>query len=198
MHIYSDAEKQFFAEFVPGHSHKEITEEFNRRFDYKISIGQTKGCIARYKLNTGRTGYFEKGHIPFNKGEHFISGGRSVETQFKKGHTPHNHKPVGSERITRDGYIEIKVAEPNKWKLKHRVVYEKAYGPLKRGEVVIFKDQNKLNLSPGNLMAIERRKLVLMNGNNLFSKEARVTETGVNIVGLIMAINDVKRKEVKK
>ena len=45
---------------------------------------------------------------------------------FAKGNVPPNHRPVGSERISKDGYIEVKVAEPNKWRLKQRVVYEEA------------------------------------------------------------------------
>ena len=43
---------------------------------------------------------------------------------LKKGNRPHNYRPVGSERITVDGFIEIKVADPNKWDLKSRVIYQ--------------------------------------------------------------------------
>ena len=32
IHKYTEEEKAFLAEFVPGHSYKEIAEEFNRRF----------------------------------------------------------------------------------------------------------------------------------------------------------------------
>ena len=35
-------------------------------------------------------------------------------TWFKKGHIPANYRPVGSERVNADGYIEVKVADPNK------------------------------------------------------------------------------------
>ena len=47
---------------------------------------------------------------------------KTKATRFKKGHVPKNHKPVGYERITRDGYIEVKTAEPNVFELKHRLV----------------------------------------------------------------------------
>ena len=33
---------------------------------------------------------------------------RTKATRFKKGDKPGNHRKVGSERITVDGYIEIK------------------------------------------------------------------------------------------
>ena len=69
IHKYTEEEKAYLREFVPGHSHKEITEEFNRRFSADITVGQIKGSIKRYNLNTGRTGRFEKGHITHNKGK---------------------------------------------------------------------------------------------------------------------------------
>lgn len=68
-HKYTDEERQFFVEYVPGHSYKEIQQEFINSFNWSISVSQIKTYIGRHKLNTGRTGYFEKGHIPFNKGE---------------------------------------------------------------------------------------------------------------------------------
>ena len=54
-------------------------------------------------------------------------------TMFAKGNVPPNHRPVGSERISIDGYIEVKVAEPDKWRLKQRVVYEEAKGESPEG-----------------------------------------------------------------
>ncbi len=37
---------------------------------------------------------------------------------FAKGNVPPNHRPVGSERISKDGYIEVKVAEPKQVEIK--------------------------------------------------------------------------------
>ncbi len=50
---------------------------------------------------------------------------KSIKTRFiKKGNIPKNVKPLFSERISKDGYIEIKVFENNHPKsnyvLKHR------------------------------------------------------------------------------
>lgn len=45
---------------------------------------------------------------------------KARKTMFRKGNIPANHKPIGYERINADGYIEVKVAEPNKFRLKHR------------------------------------------------------------------------------
>lgn len=103
-------------------------------------------------------GYFPKGHVPANKGKKWQeymsedSRKKAQRTQFKKGHTPNNHKPVGYERKTRDGYIEVKVAEPNVFKGKNRIVWEQHYGPIPEGMHVSFKDGNKENFDIDNLM----------------------------------------------
>ena len=80
--------------------------------------------------------------------------GRMAETQFKKGNVPHNWRPVGSERVNVDGYIEIKVSGPKKWMMKHRYVWQQHYGEIPKGSMVIFKDGNRLNTDIDNLMLI--------------------------------------------
>jgi len=63
-------------------------------------------------LSSGKIHRFKKGHSSWNKGKYMRV---SPCTEFKKGCMPHNYKPVGSERITKDGYRERKVADPKKW-----------------------------------------------------------------------------------
>lgn len=119
IHIWSNQEKEYMKEITPGHHHKEIQELMNKKFKLNLSIDQIKGAISRYKLNTGFTGRIEKGHIPFNKGKKGIYLG-GIKTQFKKGHKPKNYMPVGSERVNGDGYIDIKIADPNVIKTRHK------------------------------------------------------------------------------
>ena len=54
--------------------------------------------------------------------------------------------PVGSERVNK-GYIYVKVAEPNVWIEKHRLIYESMYGNIPTGHKVIFADKNKRNFA---------------------------------------------------
>ena len=84
-------------------------------------------------------------------------------TMFKKGSLPHNHKPVGHTRINVDGYIEIKVAEPNEFKFMQRMILEKLNGPIPDGYLVQFKDKNRLNVDPQNLYLINRQQQMLQN-----------------------------------
>ena len=88
-------------------------------------------------------------------------------TMFKKGNIPANHRPIGSERITVDGIVEIKIAEPNKWKAKARVIYEKEFGTIPKGYIIIYLDGNKQNLEPNNLKAISRKENLIMNHSKL-------------------------------
>ena len=193
-HIYTEDEKQFLAKVVPGHSYAEIREAFIKEFGWEISVGQIKGSIMRYGLNTGRSGQFPKGNVPLNKGKKMSPEvyEKCKGTMFKKGQTPVNRRAVGSERVTVDGYVEIKVAEPNKWKLKHRVVWEQHNGPLPRYDAIVFLDGNSLNTDISNLKHVTRKELLLMNQNHLFSDDADITNVGVNLVKLINKTNEAE------
>ena len=201
IHKYTEEEKEFLRKFVPGHSHKEITEEFNRKFAENLTVSQIKGSIKRYGLNTGRTGRFEKGQIPHNKGTHPPTVGRMGETQFKMGHTPHNTKPLGYERISKDGYIEVKVCEkPDKskgekfFKAKHRIVWEEKNGEIPKNHLIIFLDGNPLNCDINNLALINRAEHLAMTRLKLRTNVSKLTETGV----LIARAEVLKNKKINE
>ena len=78
------------------------------------------------------------------------------ETQFKKGHVPHNHRSVSEDRIDEDGYTYIKIDEPRKWVLKHRHIYEQHHGKLEPHMIVTFRDKNISNFEIDNLEAITK------------------------------------------
>lgn len=91
---------------------------------------------------------FKKGIEPWNKGTNYKAGGRSAETRFKKGRRPEearNYLPIGSLRVTRDGYLERKMtddqslAPTRRWIAVHRLVWEAANGPIPKGDMVVFK-----------------------------------------------------------
>lgn len=194
-HVYTDDERAFFEEYVFDHSYYEIQIAFIEKFGWEISIGQIKSYIGNHHLNTGKTGRFQKGQVAHNKGAKMSKEvyEKAKNTMFTKGHVPHNHKPVGSERVNVDGYIEIKVEEPRKWKLKHNVVWENHNGKIPKGSVVIFLDRNKMNVTIDNLKLIKRSELLIMNRYNLYGENADVTEVGTNLAKLI----DVTNKKIE-
>ena len=166
---WSDEEKEYLKKITPGHHYKEILSLMNEKFDREFTVNQIKGAIGRYKLNTGFNGRFKKGQVSIN------------------------HKPVGSERIDLDGYTLIKVAEPNKWQLKHRVIYEKAYGPIPPNMAVIFLDKNKRNFNINNLALVSREELAIINKNNFIKENAALSRAGVNVAKVKNKINKLKK-----
>lgn len=117
-----------------------------------------------------KTGRFLPGLVPWNagsKGQGLTGANRG---RFKKGQVPPNRKPLWSERVDDEGYTWMKVPEedpytgfPTRYKLKHVWIYEQEHGPVPKGYVVIFKDQNKKNIDPENLLAITRADLARLN-----------------------------------
>lgn len=192
--IYTQEEQDFFREFVRGHSWKEIQAEFYKRFNKHITLNQVKGYLTRNGLKTGKSGRFLDGHVPHNKG---LKGYYSLGMKkgwFKKGHTPLNYKPVGSERINVDGYIEIKVKDPNKWKLKHRYLWEKHNGKIPKGMILIFKDNNKLNVCLDNLILISRAENMEINRKNDCKFTGDSKEAIINLTRLKLETRKARRK----
>ena len=191
---WSDKEKEYLKEITPGHHYAEIVELMNKKFDREFTVELVKNAIGRYKLNTGFNGRFKKGNVPANKGQKGVCAKGAEKGWFKKGQVSINHKPVGSERIDLDGYTLIKVAEPNKWKLKHRVIYEKAYGPIPPNMAVIFLDKNKRNFNINNLALVSREELAIINKNNFIKENAALSRAGVNVAKIKNKINKLKKE----
>lgn len=100
--------------------------------------------------------------MPANKGKKMPFNPNSARTQFKKGHLPANTMPVGSERLTKDGYIEVRVEEPKTfecgvktyWRQKHRYLWEQINGPVPKGHFLKSIDGDRTNCDPSNWMAL--------------------------------------------
>ena len=193
-HIWSDEEKQYLAEITPGRGHKEIQSMMSCKFGFDYTHHQIKGAITRNKLNTGRTGRFEKGRATWNKGTKGLT--KANVTSFKKGQKSHNYKPVGSERITKDGYCEIKVSDTGRrWRTKHVLIYEKHHGKVPKGSAVIFLDGDKRNFDIDNLYLVTRSQLAMLNKNSLIQKDAELTKTAINVVDLMKKISAIEKKD---
>lgn len=192
-HVYTEEEHTFMREFVPGHSYREIAAAFTEKFGWEISIGQVNAYIGNHHLNTGRTGRFQKGQVPPNKGKKGVCAAGCEKTWFPKGNIPKNYRSIGSERISKDGYIEVKVADPNKWKLKHRIVWEKVNGPVPKGYIIIFRDNDKTNTDINNLLMIKRGIHAVMNHTGLCEYSGEFKDTAVMIAELKATTSKAKK-----
>jgi hypothetical protein len=150
-------------------------------------------------LTKGKAFRYTKGHVPENKGKKWSEYmtpeqiERSKSTTFKKGSVPPNHKPVGYERISKDGYVEIKVKEGlRSFRLKHRVVYEQHFGSIPKGYNVEFKDRDKKNCDPSNLVLRSRKENMQLNTYHNYPKEIADT---IQLMGAVTRqINKHKKR----
>jgi hypothetical protein len=124
----------------------------------------------------GQLTQFSPGQRPWNTGTHYVAGGRSAETQFKPGRKPEesrNYLPIGTLRISKDGYLERKVTDDQslmparRWQFVHRIVWEAANGPIAPGHMVVFRPGQFTNrvelLTADRLACISRAENALRN-----------------------------------
>ena len=139
---------------------------------------------------------FQKGHKPQNKGKRVSpeTYAKCQPTMFKKGHTPVNHREVGSERINVGGYIEVKVAEPHTWRPKHRVVWEQHNGKIPKGHNVQFKNHNPLDCRIENLYLISKAEQMRTENSYI----ARYPKDLQDVIRLKGAINRQIHKQERE
>ncbi len=182
-------ETELLIEYYPHRSTKEvafitgksIAQCYNKAFALQLhKTPEYLATEASGRIKNSRVeSQFPKGHQPWNKGMKGLDiGGK--ESQFKKGHQPHNHKTVASERIDEDGYTYIKIAEPRKWVLKHRHIYEQHHGKLEPHMIVTFIDKDIGNFAIENLEAITKVENMERNRITKYPKPIRDTIKTLN------------------
>lgn len=123
----------------------------------RIGLRKSEAFLATDKsgriFKGGRLGQatqFKAGQNTWNAGMHFQAGGRSVQTQFKRGSKPHTTLPIGSYRVVANkrgpGYEQLERktsdatgANHKRWTPVARLVWEAAHGPVPKGSIVVFK-----------------------------------------------------------
>jgi len=143
-----------------------------RRSD--VSFTNYHALCKRKGWLTGRTGRFDKGQVPPNKGKPMPDHVRAkcLATAFKPGNRPHTWRGAGHERIdSKDGYVVMIVEETNPWTgaptrpvHKHRYLWEQQNGPIPAGHVLKCLDGNKTNTAPSNWELIPQAMLPRLNG----------------------------------
>lgn len=150
---------------------RELHAAFQREFTRPMSLDNLKALMTRKGWRTGRDGCYAKGSVPANKGKPHPSNANAARHHFKKGQLPHNTKFEGHERVSKDGYVEISIAETNphtgyerRYVLKHRHLWEKVNGPIPKGHCLKCLDGDATNCQPANWVAIPRQLLPRLAG----------------------------------
>lgn len=194
MFRFTTEQREFIEANVLGKTNADLTECFNKQFSLNLRVKQIQTFKKNNKLSSGLTGRFEQGHTPSNKGKKKTWVGGEF-TRFKQGHKPHNYMAVGSERVNGDGYVDIKIADPNRWRGKHLVKWELYNGrPVPKGHVVIFGDGDRRNFDSGNLILLTRGQLAIMNKHGLIMNDADLTRTGIIMADILKKIGERTRK----
>lgn len=171
---------QILRELYADTSTQEIADQIGRKLSTVYSMAKNLGLqkseefqnsplsgrLTKYNAEERGGKYrFQKGQISHNKGlrRPGYAPGRMAETQFKKGHTPHNALPIGTEIVSTDGYRKIKIAEPDIWEFVHRRTWEQQYGPIPHEMMIRFRDGDKLNCDVENLMLVTKTDNALYN-----------------------------------
>lgn len=189
---------EWMINFIPGHTELEIMDAFYAEFGIMLNRSKIKNFKARFGVQSGtQGGRFSKGHKSWNKGQKANKATYDAlkQTMFHKGNVPHNYKPIGYEQIRDDGYVAVKVAEPNKWMLKQRKVWEDHYGEkLTRNDAIIFLDGNKLNFDINNLCKLTRAELVRYNYDHLYTDNPEVSLVAANIARIKTRVKKMERE----
>jgi len=156
------------------------------------TIGKMLGCTEPAVLNQAHKlglkkpagwiniGCFHKNQTTWNAGKKgWQAGGRSVATQFKPGNRTGRaqaiYKPIGTERISKDGYLERKINDDmplqRRWRAVHILLWEAEHGPLPPSHALIFKDGDKTHIDIGNLLLITRADLMRRNTYHNYPKD---------------------------
>lgn len=190
----------------------EYAAGFNEAFGRDVSATNLHALRKRRGWKTGRTGCFAKGQEPFNKGKPCAPGvgGRhpnARKTQFKagalSGKARANYKPVGTERITEDGYRERKIHDGlparSRWKLVHVIEWEAVHGPVPEGHCLKCRDADRTNTDPANWQLIPRALLARLNGGR-FKKHLAHDEAAPELRPALIAIArlDHRAREMRR
>jgi hypothetical protein len=144
-------------------------------------LASPEACRLRRGDSIGAEYRFKPGQTPSNKGlrRPGWAPGRMAETQFKPGHRGGKaaalYQPIGTERISKDGYRERKINDDmplqRRWRAVHILTWEAVHGPLPQGHALVFRDGDKTNVAIGNLELISRADLMRRNTRHNLPKE---------------------------
>lgn len=186
-------------------SDNEVTATFRAHFHRpEVTENQVLGWRCRNKVLTGRDCRFQKGQTPPNKGKTGVYAPGCEKTWFQKGVrsgvATKLYKPIGTERISREGYRERKVNDDmpmyRRWRMVQLINWEAAHGPIPEGHVLKCLDGNPLNCDPSNWACIPRGMLPRLNGKygrNYETAPAEIKPTIMAIAKLEHAASEARK-----
>lgn len=154
------------------------------------AAGRICAGVNNPKMMVGR---FKAGQQAWNKGLHYVAGGRSADTRFKTGQTSRRWDPaiycVGALRMTTDGVLMMKVAPDggrHSWQILARWVWEQAHGPIPSKHVVRAKNGDAHDTRLENLELLSMTENA--RRNSVWTKYPREVAALVQLKGAITRV----------
>lgn len=165
-HIYTEVEEQFLRDNIGKYTYLELTSKFNEKFGTNLRLHSISDkCCKSMKIKRNcNTGQIQKGAKPkYQIGSEIMKQGY-VWIKF-------NDKYF-DRKVTMENYKE-------NWMPKHRYVYEKLYGSIPDGAIVIFLDGNRENFDIDNLYCVDRKIHAVMCNNKWYTDSREHTLTAI-------------------
>lgn len=201
---------KYLADAIKTTTYKDMTAYIIETYNANITVDMVKRRCFKLGLRTGRDTRLKKGLTPYYKGKQFRyhseeAKQRSRANCFKPGQMPKNYMPgIGRERKTTDGYTLVRISdirgiEPRfNWKLKQRVVWEQANGPIPDGWKVVFLDGSKDNFDLDNLRCIPQGALSIFNRKYGYAGDPQLNALNLRLAELEYKANKRKKEQKEK
>lgn len=176
-----------------------------------VSLQNLNALCKRNGWLTGRTGYFAPGAVPPNKGKKMSFNPNSAATRFQPGSRTGRaealYKPIGTERLTKDGYRQRKMHDDmpmhTRWQLVQRVEWEAVNGPIPAGYALKCLNGDRQDCCPSNWEAVPRGVLSRLNAGRHHTQiaydaaPAELKPTVMAIAKLKQAVQVVRQSRAK-
>ncbi|MBD3611008.1 MAG: HNH endonuclease [Hydrogenovibrio crunogenus] len=191
---YTKDQIKFLRDNYSKMSGKKLTAAFNENFKSNRTVGAITGTCKREGIKSGRNGQFAKGTQPWNTGTKGVCKANSGS--FTGNSRPDNKVPIGHQRVdAKNGYIWEKVEHPNKFRLKHQLVWEEQNGKIPDGMVLWFIDGNRQNCVISNLELIKKTEQLRRNKLRVNQSPEEIQET-LKLVAKTQVVISERKQEL--
>lgn len=136
-------------------------------------LASPDACHLRRGDQVGIRTRFRAGKTPWNKGMKGLQIG-GFSTRFQSGNLSGNantrYKPIGSERINKNGYLQIKITDDpavplqRRWAFVHNLIWQSAHGRLvPPGFRMCYANGDRTDLRPENLVLTTPQEVMRRN-----------------------------------
>lgn len=203
------SDTQALERLYPDTSNAVLSRVFNRPARAIGLKARSMGLKKSAKFMAEESGRIKPGQSPWNKGVKGSTGTQAgcLATQFRPGRDPseaRNYRPIGSLRITKDGYLEQKVTDDQsvyparRWVALHRLVWERENGQPPNGHIVVFRPG--MLTTDADLITVDRLECITRSENmqrNTYHRYGKEVAQLIQLRGVITRKIREKEKELE-